>query len=40
MVINAGEFGVFPSGKVWHNIEVMTDDTHFNIDFCRAGSTG
>lgn len=32
MVINAGEFGVFPPEK-WHNIEVMTDDTYFNIDF-------
>ncbi len=28
MVINAGEFGVFPPEK-WHNIEV--DDTYFNI---------
>lgn len=35
MVINAGEFGVFPPEK-WHNIEVMTDDTYFNIDFFVA----
>ncbi|HAU3223283.1 TPA: DUF1971 domain-containing protein [Salmonella enterica subsp. houtenae] len=35
MVINAGEFGVFPPEK-WHHIEVMTDDTYFNIDFFVA----
>ncbi len=35
MVINAGGFGVFPPEK-WHNIEVMTDDTYFNIDFFVA----
>ncbi len=32
MVITAGEFGVFPPEK-WHNIEVATDDTYFNINF-------
>ncbi|CDL39359.1 Putative cytoplasmic protein [Citrobacter freundii] len=35
MVIEAGQFGVFPPEK-WHNIEVMTDDTYFNIDFFVA----
>ncbi|PJO85951.1 hypothetical protein CVB85_25315, partial [Salmonella enterica subsp. enterica serovar Kentucky] len=35
LVIIAGEFGVFPLEK-WHNIEVMTDDTYFNIDFFVA----
>ena len=29
------QFGVFPPEK-WHNIEVMTDDTYFNIDFFVA----
>ncbi|MEG7585576.1 DUF1971 domain-containing protein YeaR [Citrobacter braakii] len=35
MIIEAGQFGVFPPEK-WHNIEVMTDDTYFNIDFFVA----
>lgn len=35
MIIEAGQFGVFPPEK-WHNIEVMSDDTYFNIDFFVA----
>ena len=30
--INAGEFGVFPP-ETWHNIEALTEDTVFNVDF-------
>ncbi|MGD2708559.1 DUF1971 domain-containing protein [Escherichia coli] len=32
ILIEAGQFAVFPPEK-WHNIEAMTDDTYFNIDF-------
>ncbi|MBV7404673.1 DUF1971 domain-containing protein [Enterobacter sp. ENT03] len=32
LTINAGEFGVFPPEK-WHNIEALTDDTVFCVDF-------
>ncbi|MCT4709225.1 DUF1971 domain-containing protein [Enterobacteriaceae bacterium H11S18] len=32
LTINAGEFGVFPPEK-WHNIEALSDDTLFNVDF-------
>lgn len=32
LLINAGEFGVFPPEK-WHNIEALADDTVFNVDF-------
>ncbi len=35
MVIEAGHFGVFPPEK-WHHIEILTDDTYFNIDFFVA----
>lgn len=34
-IINAGEFGVFPPEK-WHCIELLTDDTWFNVDFFVA----
>lgn len=34
-MINAGEFGVFPPEK-WHYIELLTDDTWFNVDFFVA----
>lgn len=32
LTINAGEFGVFPPEK-WHNIEALSDDTIFSVDF-------
>jgi Uncharacterized protein/domain, possibly involved in tellurite resistance len=32
LLIEAGHFGVFPPEK-WHLIELMTDDTVFQIDF-------
>lgn len=32
LLIHAGHFGVFPPEK-WHHIEVMSDDTLFNIEF-------
>lgn len=32
LVINAGEFGVFPP-ETWHKIEAKTQDTVFNVDF-------
>ena len=32
LTIHAGEFGVFPPEK-WHNIEALTDDTVFCVDF-------
>lgn len=32
LLITAGHFGVFPPEK-WHCIEVMTEDTYFNIEF-------
>ena len=32
LIIEAGHFGVFPPEK-WHHIEVMTNDTLFNIEF-------
>ncbi|MGQ8860691.1 DUF1971 domain-containing protein [Shigella sonnei] len=35
ILIEAGQFEVFPPEK-WHNIEAMTDDTYFNIDFFVA----
>lgn len=35
MTITAGQFGVFPPEK-WHHIEILTDDTYFNIDFFVA----
>ncbi|MGL5602187.1 MAG: DUF1971 domain-containing protein [Silvania sp.] len=31
-VIEAGAFGISPPQK-WHRIELLTDDTWFNIDF-------
>ena len=31
-VIEAGSFGISPPEK-WHRIELLTDDTYFNIDF-------
>jgi tellurite resistance-related uncharacterized protein len=31
-VIEAGHFGISPPQK-WHRIELLTDDTYFNIDF-------
>lgn len=35
MVIEAGQFGVFPP-ETWHRIEAMTEDTVFNVDFYVA----
>lgn len=32
LIIEAGHFGVFPPEK-WHHIELLTDDTVFNVDF-------
>jgi tellurite resistance-related uncharacterized protein len=32
LVINAGEFAVFPP-ETWHNIEALSDDTIFSVDF-------
>lgn len=32
LLINAGEFGVFPA-ETWHNIEALADDTVFSVDF-------
>ncbi|WP_318369682.1 DUF1971 domain-containing protein [Enterobacter sp.] len=32
VVIEAGTFGISPPQK-WHRIELLTDDTYFNIDF-------
>ena len=32
LTIKAGEFGVFPPEK-WHNIEALSEDTLFNVDF-------
>lgn len=32
LVIEAGTFGISPPQK-WHRIELLTDDTYFNIDF-------
>lgn len=34
-VINAGSFGVSPP-QYWHRIELLTEDTYFNIDFFAA----
>ncbi|WP_436876939.1 DUF1971 domain-containing protein [Siccibacter turicensis] len=31
-VIEAGRFGISPPEK-WHRIELLTEDTYFNIDF-------
>ena len=32
VVIEAGHFGITPP-QYWHHIELLTDDTYFNIDF-------
>ncbi|MEG3131616.1 DUF1971 domain-containing protein [Pantoea cypripedii] len=32
VIIEAGQFGVSPPQK-WHRIELLTEDTYFNIDF-------
>lgn len=32
IIITAGTFGISPPQK-WHRIELLTDDTYFNIDF-------
>ncbi|GKX56605.1 hypothetical protein SOASR030_27170 [Leminorella grimontii] len=32
LVIEAGSFGISPPQK-WHRIELLTEDTYFNIDF-------
>jgi len=32
VVIEAGQFGISPP-EYWHHVEVLTDDTYFNIDF-------
>ena len=32
VVIEAGSFGISPPQK-WHRIELLTEDTYFNIDF-------
>ena len=35
VVIEAGHFGISPP-RYWHHIELLTDDTYFNIDFFAA----
>ncbi|AIR03867.1 MULTISPECIES: DUF1971 domain-containing protein [Cedecea] len=35
IVIEAGAFAISPPQK-WHRIELLTDDTYFNIDFFAA----
>ena len=35
VVIEAGHFGISPP-QYWHHIELLTDDTYFNIDFFAA----
>ncbi|QIX94277.1 DUF1971 domain-containing protein [Cedecea sp. FDAARGOS_727] len=35
IVIEAGTFGISPPQK-WHRIELLTEDTYFNIDFFAA----
>lgn len=35
VVIEAGHFGVSPP-QYWHRIELLSDDTYFNIDFFAA----
>lgn len=35
VVIEAGHFGISPP-RYWHRIELLTDDTYFNIDFFAA----
>jgi len=32
VVIEAGHFGISPP-QYWHRIELLTDDTYFNLDF-------
>ncbi|RPE03669.1 DUF1971 domain-containing protein [Candidatus Pantoea deserta] len=32
LIVNAGEFGISPP-QYWHRIELLTDDSCFNIDF-------
>ena len=32
VIINAGQFGVSPP-QYWHHIELLTEDSYFNIDF-------
>lgn len=32
VVIEAGHFGISPP-QYWHHVELLTDDTYFNIDF-------
>ncbi|ARJ44183.1 cytoplasmic protein [Pantoea alhagi] len=32
VVIEAGHFGISPP-EYWHHVELLTDDTYFNIDF-------
>ncbi|EOC1566310.1 DUF1971 domain-containing protein [Cronobacter dublinensis] len=32
VLIEAGQFGISPPQK-WHRIELLTEDTYFNIDF-------
>ncbi len=32
VIIKAGSFGISPPQK-WHRIELLTEDTYFNIDF-------
>jgi Uncharacterized protein/domain, possibly involved in tellurite resistance len=32
LVIEAGHFGISPP-EYWHRVELLTDDTYFNIDF-------
>lgn len=35
LIIKAGSFGISPPQK-WHRIELLTEDTYFNIDFLRS----
>ncbi|ROP58288.1 tellurite resistance-related uncharacterized protein [Enterobacter sp. BIGb0383] len=32
VVIEAGHFGISPP-QYWHRVELLTDDTYFNLDF-------
>jgi tellurite resistance-related uncharacterized protein len=32
VVVEAGQFGISPP-EYWHRVELLTDDTYFNLDF-------
>ena len=37
VTINAGQFGVSPP-QYWHKVELLTEDTYFNLDFFAQDS--